>query len=229
MTAAETDAAIAVGREAVKTAHTAGSTVVAVGELGIGNTTSAAALLAALVGAPVEAVCGRGTGMALDVASHVRTWYLYTRPTGVDTAGLQAKQHSVAAALAHHALSTSTPPLTVLAAVGGVEIAAMVGAYLEASDTRIAAVVDGFVSGVAALVAVRMQPAVSEVLFGSHRSAEKGTALLLDALQLSAPLDANMRLGEGTGAVLAVAMLRGAAALFGMANLADVVAAQKQP
>lgn len=99
----------------------------------------------------------------------------------------------------------------------------MVGAFLEASDTRTAAVVDGFVSGVAALVAVRMQPAVSEVLFGSHRSAEKGTGVLLDALQLEAPLDGNMRLGEGTGAVLAVGLLRAAAALYGMATLADVV------
>ena len=143
--------------------------------------------------------------------------------TGVNSAGLQAKQAVIAAALEHHALSPSTPTLNVLAAVGGAEIAAMVGAFLEASDTRTAAVVDGFVSGVAALVAVRTQPAVAEVLFGSHCSAEKGTAVLLDALQLAAPLNASMRLGEGTGAVLAVGMLRGAAALFEMADLADIV------
>lgn len=138
--------------------------------------------------------------------------------------GLRAKQSVVAAALTHHALSPTDPPLRVLSAVGGAEIAAMVGAFLEAADTRTAAVVDGFVSGVAALVAARMQPGVGEVLFGSHRSSEKGTKVLLDALQLAAPLDASMRLGEGTGAVLAVGLLRGAAALFGMADLADVAA-----
>ncbi len=150
--------------------------------------------------------------------------------TGVDAAGLHTKQTVVTNALQHHKFTpTSIPPAeAALAAVGGLELAAMVGAYMQAYDMGIAAIVDGFVSGVAALVAVRMQPDVHQVLFGSHTSAEKGTRVLLEALELVAPLDGGLRLGEGTGAVLAVGLLRAATALLcDVATLEDVIGSGK--
>lgn len=131
-------------------------------------------------------------------------------------------------ALAHHAITPDNPPSGqhALEAVGGLELAAMVGAYLQAADMRVAAIVDGFVSGAAALVAVRMQSNVHDVLFGSHASSEKGTRVLLKALELVVPLDGGLRLGEGTGAVLAVGVLRAAAALLtDMGTLEEVIGA----
>eukprot|EP00775_Hariotina_reticulata_P010334 gene10334-10491_t len=184
------------------------SFVLCIGELGIGNTTAAAAVLAALTGAAPDEVCGRGTG--------------------VDDAGLAAKQAAVAAALSINQHHIGNGPLQALQAVGGLELAAMAGAYLEAASQCMPVIVDGFVSGVAALVAARLDHAARQCLFLSHRSAELGTQLLVEQLGGDAPvLDMGMRLGEGTGAVLCLPLLRSAAAVMtDMAALEDVLAGQ---
>jgi NaMN:DMB phosphoribosyltransferase len=150
---------------------------VAIGELGIGNTTAASALVAALTGAAPEAVVGRGTG--------------------VGDAGLAAKRRAVAAALeANAALIAGGGALGALQAAGGLELAAMAGAFIEAARRRLPAVVDGFVSGAAALAAARIDPSVRGCLFASHRSAEAAAGLVLEELGLAAPLHMGMRLGE---------------------------------
>jgi nicotinate-nucleotide--dimethylbenzimidazole phosphoribosyltransferase len=148
-----------------------------VGELGIGNTTAAAALLAALTGAPPSAVVGRGTG--------------------VGAAGLAAKAAAVAAGLeANAGVIAAGGPRGALRAVGGLELAAMAGAYVEAARRRLPVVVDGFISGVAALAAARAEPGVAACLFASHTSAEAGARRVLGELGLRAPLDMGLRLGE---------------------------------
>jgi len=151
------------------------------------------------------------------------------RPPGVDDGGLAAKQAAVSTALVTNQNQISKGPLQTLQAVGGLELAAMAGAYLEAASQRTPIIVDGFVSGVAALVATRMDPRVTQCLFLSHRSAELGTRLLVEQLGGDAPaLDMGMRLGEGTGAVLCLPLLRSAAAVMkDMAALKDVLAAQQ--
>jgi len=197
------------------TSSNAAPLLLCLGELGIGNTTAAAALLAALTGASPADVCGRGTGL--------------------DDAGLQVKQDAVAAALqANTALVQSGCALQALQAVGGLELAAMAGACLEAEKLNIPVVVDGFISGAAALAAVRHNPGVRRVLFLSHRSAERGAAILIAALQGSSTscesnhlpppvLDLQMRLGEGTGALLMVPLLKAACSIMNMASLADAL------
>lgn len=189
-------------------------------QLGIGNTTAAAALVAALTGTPPTDVCGRGTGINSD--------------------GLQQKIETVTAALAVNAELIASGPAGALRAVAGLEIAAMVGAYLQAAKVGIPVIVDGFISGAAALVAVQLEgERVRRCLFWSHRSEERGVGALLDAalshssdengeggapaLGERPPLDMGLRLGEGTGAVLALPLLRSAAAvLANMATLKDL-------
>jgi nicotinate-nucleotide--dimethylbenzimidazole phosphoribosyltransferase len=200
MTDAERDAAMAVGRDAVRRAATDGVRAVGLGEMGIGNTTAAAAVLSALTGAPPAETVGRGTG--------------------VDDARLAHKRLIVARALTCH--NACTEPLAALGAVGGLELAAIAGAALEAPQHGIAIVADGFISTVAVLVAVRIDPSIRDAVFCSHRSAEPGHALALDALGARPMLDLGLRLGEGTGAALAIPLLRSAAAILReMATFAD--------
>ncbi|KAF0697462.1 Aste57867_11846 [Aphanomyces stellatus] len=206
--------AIALGRAtAARWISEHGKNVVCVGELGIGNTTAASALVAAFTGAPAADVCGRGTGL--------------------DDAGILRKVAIVEEALAVNAAAIRAAPLDTLAAVGGLEIAAMTGAMLEAAARRVPVIVDGFISGAAALCAQRLEPAtMAHALFLSHQSQEKGARVLLDALQLtqSAPLQMQMRLGEGTGAVLCVPLLQSAAAVVrDMASLQSVLEGSVQP
>jgi nicotinate-nucleotide--dimethylbenzimidazole phosphoribosyltransferase len=160
--------------------------LLAVGEMGIGNSTSAAALAAALLGLSASEAVGIGTGI------------------GPDT--LQHKVDVVEAALAlhHEALSD---PMTALACLGGYEIAGMVGAIEQAARQRLAVVLDGFITGVAALVAMRREPRVAAVLMAGHRSAEPAHNAILKALQLEPILELDMRLGEGSGAALAMALV----------------------
>jgi nicotinate-nucleotide--dimethylbenzimidazole phosphoribosyltransferase len=189
----EIEAALAAGRAAVGRAVAAGMEAVGLGEMGIGNTTSAAALLSALTGAPVQETVGRGTG--------------------VDDRGLEVKRRVVAAALELHA-PLLLDPRSALAAVGGLEIAALAGAAIEAARQRRVAIVDGFISTVAALAAVRLEPAARGALFFAHRSAESGHGRALAALDAEPLLDLGMRLGEGTGSALAFPILKGAAAIL---------------
>jgi len=193
MTPAELDAALEAGQAAVVRAIAAGADAVGLGEMGIGNTTAASALLSALTGASPHDTVGRGTG--------------------IDDRVLDNKRSVVAAALRLHAGALGDPRQT-LAAVGGLEIAALAGAAIEAARQRRPVIVDGFISTVAALAATRIDPAVRPALFFSHRSVEPGHRLALAALQGSPLLDLEMRLGEGTGSALAFPILKAAAAIL---------------
>jgi nicotinate-nucleotide--dimethylbenzimidazole phosphoribosyltransferase len=170
-----------------------GATAIALGEMGIRNTTSAAALHAALLGADVDAVCGPGTGL--------------------DDAGVKRKRETVARALDVNR-DALDDPLRTLAALGGFEIAFLVGVALGAAAGRAMVVLDGFIVGAAALVAARLRPVVVGFMVAAHRSPEPGHALALEALGLRPVLDLELRLGEGTGAVLALPLLRAARAIL---------------
>jgi nicotinate-nucleotide--dimethylbenzimidazole phosphoribosyltransferase len=156
------------------------------GEIGIGNTTVAATLLAALTGLQPEAVCGRGTGL--------------------DAQGLARKRATVAAALATNA-PDPRDPLGCLRRVGGLELAALVGALLAAAAQKRPIVLDGFAVGVAALAAYRLEPAVRDYLIAGHRSAEPAHHDVLTELGLEPLLDLRLRLGEASGAALALPLI----------------------
>lgn len=187
MTQAECSAAIAAGAEVVHGLERLD--VLAVGEMGIGNSTSAAALVACLLGASAERVAGRGTG--------------------IDDARLAHKREVIARALRLHA---TDDPTDALARLGGFEIAALVGAIEAACARRALVLLDGLITSVAALVAVRRQPRVLAHLVAAHESAEPAHPLVLAELGLRPLLRLDMRLGEGSGAVLAVGLLRAACA-----------------
>lgn len=192
MTLKQAEHALAVGRELADEA--AGQFDVAgVGEMGIGNTTAAAALLCAFAGAPPEEAVGRGTG--------------------VDDDGLARKAAVIRDALAlHH--PDPADPVSVLAAMGGFEIAAMAGFILGAAERRLPVVLDGFITCSAALVARAINPdALSAVIF-SHQSAENGHARMLARLGAEPLFSLDMRLGEGTGAALAINLLDSSLALY---------------
>lgn len=165
-----------------------------VGEMGIGNTSSAAAILCALTGATPRNVVGRGTG--IDDA----TW---RRKVGAIERGL--------------AINRPDPkdPLDVLAKVGGLEIGAMMGVILGAAAFRIPMILDGFISGAAALLAQRLCPQVNDFLFASHLSTETGHLSLLEAVELPPVLDLAMRLGEGTGVCMLMGLMEAAAKIIG--------------
>lgn len=200
MTRAEALAAIAVGLRAAEAAAADGVDLLAIGEMGIGNTTAASALTAVLVGAPPDAVTGRGTGL--------------------DAAGLARKRAAIDAALAVNAPDRDDP-LAVLAALGGLEIAALVGVILAAVAARVPVLLDGFIAGSAALVATSLAAGVAPRLLAAHRSAEPGHALILGHLGLEPFLELDLRLGEGSGAALAIDLVGAAVAIRdGMATFA---------
>jgi len=189
MSTAQAEQAIASGRRIVAE-RLPDAKVVALGEMGIGNTTSASALTAALTGQPASAVTGRGTGV--DDAAYARKIDVVQRAVAIHFAG-------------------QPDPLTALAAVGGFEIAGLVGVALEAASRRILVVLDGFISSVAALIAVRIDSAMRDYCVAAHRSVEKGHQLVLAALELQPMLDLGLRLGEGSGAALALNLIASAA------------------
>src|SRR5665213_3085027 len=195
------------GASIVAAAIDAGTDIVAIGEMGIGNTTSAALLMHRLAPAALADCIGAGAGL--------------------DAAGI-ARKLAVAERVA--ARSAATAPLDVLAEFGGYEIAMMAGAVLGSAERRRPVIIDGFIATAAALVAVRLQPAARGYCVFSHRSAERGHTLLLEALDAEPYLDLGLRLGEGTGAVMAVPLLRAAAGILsGMADLSDVLAGRLEP
>jgi nicotinate-nucleotide--dimethylbenzimidazole phosphoribosyltransferase len=180
------------------------------GEMGIGNTTSAAAIAAALLRIKAEAIAGHGTG--------------------IDAAGRAHKARVIDAALARHGLAADTSPEGVLCAVGGLEIAAISGAIIAAAQNRIPLLIDGFIVSVAALAAVRLNPSCRPYLIFSHRSAEQGHRIVLDALEARPLLDLDLRLGEGSGAALALPLVRSACALHnGMATFAEAAVPDRSP
>jgi nicotinate-nucleotide--dimethylbenzimidazole phosphoribosyltransferase len=171
----------------------AGPDCVGTGEMGIGNTTAASALTAALTGADPAMVTGRGTGVSDDV------WI--------------RKVEAVRRALAVNSVSLADP-LGVLATLGGFEIAGLVGVILAGAARRAPVVLDGFIATAAAVMAARLAPASRDYLIASHRSAEPGHQRLLEALGLTPYLELGMRLGEGTGAALGIGLVRAALACF---------------
>jgi nicotinate-nucleotide--dimethylbenzimidazole phosphoribosyltransferase len=179
----------------------AGADLLVTGDMGIGNTTPAACLIAAFTGAPAARVTGRGTG--------------------VDDVTLQLKVRVVEAALARHSPDPGDP-LGTLAAVGGLEHAALAGLILAGAARRLPVLLDGVSACAAALAAVALAPAAAGHLVAGHRSVEPGAGVALERLGLVPLLDLGMRLGEGTGALLAVPLVRAAAAaLAGMATFAE--------
>ena len=179
MTPAECEQAVQAGRALLPDCD-----LLAVGEMGIGNSTAAAALVCATLGLEPEAIVGRGTGVG------DATW---SRKVDVVRRGL--------------ALHRGLDPLQ---ALGGYEIAALVGLIDEAALRGVPVVLDGFITGAAAIVAVARRPAVRDALIAGHRSAESGHAAVLDALGLMPLLDLAMRLGEGSGAALAISLVEAA-------------------
>jgi nicotinate-nucleotide--dimethylbenzimidazole phosphoribosyltransferase len=156
-------------------------TLIGTGDMGIGNTTASSAIAAVLTGHAVKEVTGRGTG--------------------VDDVMLRHKAEVISDAIALHRPDPGDP-LDVLAKVGGLEIAGIAGLIIGAVCNRVPVVIDGFISGAAALVAVSLKQDIREYLFAGHRSAEAGHRIILEWLELKPLLDLSMRLGEGTGAAL---------------------------
>lgn len=186
MSPGQADKAIQLGLGVVNEQIDADADVIVVGEMGIGNTTSAAALTAALTGADVERVTGRGTG--------------------IDSEQLTRKVELIQAALGTHApIETDT-----LAKVGGYEIAALVGVMVGAAARRVPVVLDGYVTAAAALVAARIDVNAVNYFIAGHRSAEVGHGVALQTLGLTPVLELSMRLGEGSGAVLALPLIEAA-------------------
>jgi nicotinate-nucleotide--dimethylbenzimidazole phosphoribosyltransferase len=193
MTRDEALAAIEAGIQLVEAERCQGVDLIGTGEMGIGNTTAASAITAVLTGAPVEAVTGRGTG--------------------IDEAAWQRK-----VAVIQRALEVNRPDprdgLDVLAKVGGFEIGGLAGVILAGAAHRIPVVLDGFITGAAALIAHALKPEVSHYLLASHCSAEPGHRAILDRLGLDPYLNLGLRLGEGTGAALAFSLIRAAVAIY---------------
>ena len=185
--------AIRAGYDTAATEVSAGARVLAVGDMGIGNTTASSALTAALLDLPASEVTGRGAGL--------------------DSEGLSRKIGVIERGLARHDPSRLTP-LQILARLGGLEIAALVGVILAGTKNRLPVVIDGFASGAAALVAARLAPKSLPYLIAAHVSVEPGHRRILDELHLRPLLDLEMRLGEGTGALLAMNLLDAAAGVL---------------
>lgn len=190
MTAEECSLAMARGMELVRELP---GNVVGFGEMGIGNTTSAAALMHKLAGAPVADCVGAGTGLSPE--------------------GIARKKSVIEAALRRHAGVDA--PLAVLATFGGFEVAMMAGAMLQAAHMRKLLLIDGFIVTSALLVAARLQPAILDYCVFAHCSDEQGHRLMLDHLDARPLLQLGLRLGEGTGSVLALPLLRAAVNFLG--------------
>ena len=190
MTRDDALAAMQAGAARVRHHAALGSNVIGFGEMGIANTSSAACLMSRLCNVPIEECVGRGTGL--------------------DDAGLAKKRDVLASALTRHAVSSD--PLDVLATFGGFEIAMMAGAYLAAAQARMTILVDGFIASSALLVADAFAPNVREYCVFAHASNEAGHRRMLDHFGAQPLLSLDLRLGEGTGAALAVPLLRAAAA-----------------
>ncbi|MGQ9833560.1 MAG: nicotinate-nucleotide--dimethylbenzimidazole phosphoribosyltransferase [Candidatus Villigracilaceae bacterium] len=193
MTGAQAKQVIQAGIEVVEAEIERGLDVVATGDMGIGNTTPSAAIAAAFTGQPPAQIAGRGTGL--------------------DSAGLERK-----IAVIERALAVNQPNpqdgLDVLAKVGGFEIGGLAGVMIGAAAHRKAVVVDGFISTAAAMIAVSLCPQVKPYLIAAHRSKENGHGIMLDWLGIKPLLDFDLRLGEGTGAALALPILEASLAIL---------------
>jgi nicotinate-nucleotide--dimethylbenzimidazole phosphoribosyltransferase len=194
MTEEQVSLALDLGAQLAKDAADAGHNIVAIGEMGIGNTTAASAITCALCGVSATVATGRGTGVSPE--SYAR------------------KIEVVSAVIAKHFDGGNPHPLEILRKVGGLEIAAMTGVVLSAARHKLVVVADGFISTTAAALAVAIEPKARGYIVVGHRSEEPGHKLLLDYLDATPVLAMNMRLGEGTGAVLAMPILESAMCLY---------------
>jgi len=198
--------ALMIGLELASDAAREGIGLIGTGEMGIGNTTSSAAITALFTGVPVEEVTGTGTG--------------------IDEQGRARKISVIERALAHHHPDPHDP-LDVLSKIGGLEIAGMAGLILGAAKARVPVVLDGFIAGAAALIANGLQPRSRQYMIASHRSVEKGHRMLLEKLRLKPLFDLDLRLGEGTGACLGMGFVQAAIkvltemATFGEAGVSE--------
>jgi len=189
MTRAQAEQAVQVGLDVVQDEITKGLDLVGTGDMGIGNTTPSSAITAVLCGLPVGQVTGRGTGL--------------------DDAALAHKVQVIENAIALNQPDPSDA-MDVLCKLGGFEIAGLAGVIIGAAAGRVPVVIDGFISGAAALIAVGLAPQVKPYLFASHQSVEIGHRAILEKLGLRALFDLDMRLGEGSGAALAFHILEAA-------------------
>lgn len=186
MSVAEATRAVESGIRLARAAQREGVHLLGTGDMGIANTTPSTALFAAYLGIPPAAITGRGTG--------------------VDARGLRKKVRVIERALAVNRAALADP-LATLAALGGFEIAGLCGLILGAASARLPVVVDGFISTAGAVAALRLNEAVRDYLFFSHLSDERGHAVILKKLGIRPLLSLNMRLGEGTGAALAMSLI----------------------
>jgi nicotinate-nucleotide--dimethylbenzimidazole phosphoribosyltransferase len=197
MSDAESAQALEIGSRLAAEAAAKGQSLLAVGEMGIGNTTAASAITSVLTNKPVAIVTGKGAGLDVGAQAHKRKVIEAVIqkhfPTGMDSA---------------------PDPLDLLRCVGGLEIAAMTGMILGAAQSGVAVVADGFISTAAAAIAFAIEPRVRGYLFAGHQSEEPGHRVLLQYIGLKPILSMNMRLGEGTGAVLAMPIIESAMCLY---------------
>jgi nicotinate-nucleotide--dimethylbenzimidazole phosphoribosyltransferase len=198
MSDAELVKALEVGSRLASEAGAKGQSLLAVGEMGIGNTTAASAITSVLAHKPVALVTGKGTGLDVIAQAH--------------------KQQIIGAIVQRHFPTVGTgsapDPIEVLRCVGGLEIAAMTGLILGAAQSGIPVIADGFISTAAAAIAFAIEPRVRGYLFAGHQSEEPGHRVLLEYIGLKPILSLNMRLGEGTGAVLAMPIIESAMCLY---------------
>jgi nicotinate-nucleotide--dimethylbenzimidazole phosphoribosyltransferase len=193
MSPLQAEQALQVGIELATEAAQHGIGLIGTGEMGIGNTTASSAIAAVMTGKSVSEVTGRGTG--IDDAAHAH------------------KIDVIQRAIELHRLDPANP-LEVLAKVGGLEIAGLAGLMLGAAAARIPVVLDGFIAGAAALIAVGLQPRCKDYLIASHRSVERGHEAILNHLGLKPLFDLDLRLGEGTGACLGMSLVFAAIKIF---------------
>ncbi|MBQ6041926.1 MAG: nicotinate-nucleotide--dimethylbenzimidazole phosphoribosyltransferase [Oscillospiraceae bacterium] len=200
MTEEQTTAAVRTGIDIVRELKTAGTRMIVSGEMGIGNTTSASAIAAVLLGLPPEAVTGRGSGLSDD--------------------GLRRKISTIRRGIELHRPSAEHP-LHLLQMLGGLEIAGMTGLFLGGAVYRIPVIIDGVISAAAAAIAYRLNPLCAEYMLASHCSGEPAASGLLHMMHLKPVIDAGLRLGEGTGGLLLLPLLDGALALYRYAHKFD--------
>ncbi len=207
MTADQLAQALQAGKVAAERAQAQGATLFIGGDMGIGNTSSATALSAWVLNDDANNHVGPGTGL--------------------DAQGVDHKGKVIAAALAKHANAMSSP-IEALRHVGGLEVAALVGAYIRCAQLGVTVLVDGFITTSAALIAAQIQPQITDWMFFSHASAEPGHQAMVKALQAKPILDLGMRLGEGSGAGVALSILKSACATHNnMATFAEAAVSEK--
>lgn len=208
MTKEEAVKALEVGIEVANEEIDNGTSLLATGDMGIGNTTPSSAILIALTGKPVDGLVGKGTGINNGVLDH--------KKKVIDDAISLLKPDK-------------NDPIDVMSKIGGFEIGALAGLILGAAARRVPVVIDGFISGAAALIAGRISPQSTEYMIASHVSVEPGHRVILDELGLKPMLHMDMRLGEGTGAALAMGLVDAATKIMKeMATFAEAGVSEKE-